>query len=133
MCPESRFLLQFGGESVPTTETDYEEIEVSEEQIIAILKEHESCVSTADIAASMGFLDRQTIAEQSARGNSATFYKWQAKFRALEVSDARKLKALEDENAKSKRRLAEQMLDNSMLKGPPWVITHPPLALKALA
>jgi putative transposase len=48
--------------------------------------------------------------------SSATFYKWKAKFGGLEVSDARRLKALEDENAKLKKLLAEQMLDNAMLK-----------------
>ena len=48
--------------------------------------------------------------------SSATFYKWKAKFGGLDVSDARRLKALQDENAKLKRLLAEQMLDNAMLK-----------------
>lgn len=48
--------------------------------------------------------------------SSATFYKWKSKFGGLEVSDARRLKALEDENAKLKRLLAEQMLDNAMLR-----------------
>lgn len=48
--------------------------------------------------------------------SSATFYKLKAKFGGLEVSDARRLKALEDENAKLKKLLAEQMLDNAMLK-----------------
>ncbi len=48
--------------------------------------------------------------------SSATFYKWKAKFGGLEVSDARRLKALEDENAKLKKLLAEQMLDSAMLK-----------------
>lgn len=48
--------------------------------------------------------------------SSATFYKWKAKFGGLDVSDARRLKALEDENAKLKKLLAEQMLDNAMLK-----------------
>ena len=74
-----------------------------EEQIIAILKQHESGVSTADACREHGI-------------SSATFYKWKAKFSGLEVSDARKLKAFEDENAKLKRLLAEQMLDNAMLK-----------------
>jgi putative transposase len=46
----------------------------------------------------------------------ATFYKWKAKFGGLEISDARRLKALEDENAKLKKLLAEAMLDNAMLK-----------------
>ena len=48
--------------------------------------------------------------------SSATFYKWKAKFGGLDVSDARRLKALEDENAKLKKLLAEAMLDNAMLK-----------------
>ena len=75
----------------------------SEEQIIAILKSQESGVSTADVCREHGI-------------SSATFYKWKAKFGGLEVSDARRLKALEDENAKLKKLLAEQMLDNAMLR-----------------
>lgn len=75
----------------------------NEEQIITILKQQESGVSTADVCREHGI-------------SSATFYKWKAKFGGLEVSDARKLKALEDENAKLKKLLAEQMLDNAMLK-----------------
>lgn len=75
----------------------------TEEQIIGILKQHESGVSTADVCREHGI-------------SSATFYKWKAKFGGLEVSDARRLKALEDENARLKRLLAEQMLDNAMLK-----------------
>lgn len=48
--------------------------------------------------------------------SSATFFKWKAKYGGLEVSDAKRLKALEDENAKLKKLLAEAMLDNSMLR-----------------
>ena len=48
--------------------------------------------------------------------SSATFYKWKAKYGGLEVSDAKRLKTLEDENAKLKKLLAEAMLDNAMLK-----------------
>ena len=48
--------------------------------------------------------------------SSATFYKWKSKYGGLNVSDARKLKALEAENNKLKKLLAEQMLDNAMLK-----------------
>ena len=66
----------------------------SEEQIIGMLKEHEGGVSTADICRKYGV-------------SSATFYKYKAKFGGLDVSDARKLKALEDENAKLKKLLAE--------------------------
>ncbi len=75
----------------------------SEEQIIAILKQQEGGVATADVCREHGI-------------SSATFYKWKAKFGGLEVSDARRLKALEDENAKLKKLLAEQLLDNDMLK-----------------
>ena len=75
----------------------------NEEQIIAILKQQESGVATADVCREHGI-------------SSATFYKWKAKLGGLEVSEARKLKALEDENAKLKKLLAEQMLDNAMLK-----------------
>lgn len=48
--------------------------------------------------------------------SSATFYKWMAKYGGLQVSDARRLRTLEDENAKLKRLLAEAMLDNAVLK-----------------
>ena len=74
-----------------------------EEQIIAILREQETGSPTADVCRKHGV-------------SSATFYKWKAKFGGLEVSDARRLKALEDENAKLKKLLAEAMLDNAMLK-----------------
>ena len=75
----------------------------SEEQIIAMLREQEAGVATADICRKHGV-------------SSAPFYKWKAKYGGMEVSDARRLKALEDENAKLKRLLAEQMLDNAMLR-----------------
>jgi putative transposase len=75
----------------------------SEEQVIAILKEQESGVATADVCRRHGI-------------SSATFYKWKARFGGLEVSDARRLKALEDENARLKRLLADAMLDNAMLR-----------------
>jgi putative transposase len=71
--------------------------------IIAILREHEAGVKTADICRKHGV-------------SSATFFKWKAKFGGLEVSDARRLKTLEDENRKLKKLLAEAMLDNAMLK-----------------
>jgi putative transposase len=75
----------------------------TEEQIIGILREQEAGVKTADVCRKHGV-------------NSATFYKWKAKYGGLDVSDARRLKALEDENAKLKKLLAEAMLDNAMLK-----------------
>ena len=75
----------------------------SEEQIIAILKEHEGGVATAEVCRRHGV-------------SGATFYKWKAKFGGLEVSDTKRLRQLEDENAKLKRLLAEAMLDNAMLK-----------------
>ena len=75
----------------------------SEEQIIAMLKEQGAGVPTAEVCRKHGV-------------SSATFYKWKAKYGGLEVSDARRLKALEDENARLKRLLAERMLDNAMLR-----------------
>jgi putative transposase len=75
----------------------------SEEQIIGILKEHQAGPGTKELCCKHGVSD-------------ATFYKWRAKYGGLEVSDARKLKALEAENAKLKKLLAEQMMDVSTLK-----------------
>ncbi|MBB5374553.1 putative transposase [Acidocella aromatica] len=75
----------------------------SEEQIIGILKEQDAGSKTADICRRHGISD-------------ATFYKWKAKYGGLEVSEAKRLKALEDENAKLKKLLAEAMLDNAVLK-----------------
>jgi putative transposase len=75
----------------------------SEEQIIGILREQEAGAPTADVCRKHGISD-------------ATFYKWKAKYGGLEVSESRRLKALEDENAKLKKLLAEAMLDNAMLK-----------------
>jgi putative transposase len=76
---------------------------VSEEQIIGILKEHEAGISVADLCRKHGM-------------SAATFYSWKAKFGGMDVSDAKRLKALEEENAKLKRLLAEAMLDNTALK-----------------
>jgi len=75
----------------------------TEEQIIGILREQEAGAKTADICRKHGV-------------SSATLYKWKGKYGGLDVSDARRLKALEDENAKLKKLLAEAMLDNAMLK-----------------
>ena len=75
----------------------------AEEQIIGILREQEAGAKTAEICRKHGI-------------SSATFYKWKAKYGGLEVSDARRLKTLEDENTKLKKLLAEVMLDNAMLK-----------------
>jgi putative transposase len=75
----------------------------TEEQIIGVLREQEAGVATADVCRKHGI-------------SGATFYKWKAKFGGLDVSEARRLKVLEDENAKLKRLLAEAMLDNAMLK-----------------
>jgi putative transposase len=75
----------------------------SEEQIIAVLREQEAGAKTADVCRKHGI-------------SGATFYKWKAKYGGMEVSDARRLKVLEDENAKLKKLLAEAMLDNAMLR-----------------
>jgi putative transposase len=75
----------------------------TEEQIIAILREQEVFAKTPDICRKYGI-------------SSATFYKWKGKYGGLDVSDAKRLKALEDENNKLKKLLADAMLDNAMLK-----------------
>lgn len=75
----------------------------TEEQIIGILKEHQAGLGAKDLCRKHGVSD-------------ATFYKWRARFGGMEVSDAKKLKALEAENAKLKKLLAEQMTDVSTLK-----------------
>ncbi len=75
----------------------------TEEQIIPILKRHESGVSTQDLCREVGV-------------STATFYKWKAKYGGMELSDARRLKGLEDENRKLKRIVADQALDILALK-----------------
>ena len=75
----------------------------TEEQIIGILREQEAGVATAEVCRRHGV-------------SSATFYKWKAKFGGLDVSEARRLKALEDENTRLKRMLADAMLENVALK-----------------
>ena len=75
----------------------------TEEQIIAILREQEGGMTTAYVCRRHGI-------------SSATFFKWKAKFGGMDVSDARRLEQLEDENGKLKRLLAEAMLDITMLK-----------------
>jgi putative transposase len=75
----------------------------SEEQIIGVLREHESGAKAADLARKHGV-------------SEATLYNWKAKYGGMEVSDAKRLKALEDENAKLKKLLADQMLEAAALK-----------------
>ena len=75
----------------------------TEEQIIGVLREHEAGSATADVCRKHGI-------------SPATFYQWKAKFGGLEVSEARRLRTLEAENARLKKLLAEAMLDNAMLK-----------------
>ncbi len=78
----------------------------TEEQIIGVLREQEAGSSTADVCRKHGL-------------SPATFYQWKAKFGGLEVSEARRLRTLEAENARLKKLLAEAMLDNAMLKTSP--------------
>ena len=75
----------------------------TEEQIIAILKEHEAGMKTAELCRKHGV-------------SEMTFYAWKAQYGGLEVSEAKRLKELETENAKLKKLLAEAMLDNAALK-----------------
>jgi putative transposase len=75
----------------------------SDEQIIGILKEHQAGLSAAELCRRHGISD-------------ATFYKWRSRFGGMEVSDAKRLRALEEENGKLKRLLADAMLDVSTLR-----------------
>ncbi len=75
----------------------------SEEQIIGILREQEAGQKTAEICRRHGI-------------SEATFYAWKSKYGGLDVSEAKRLKGLEDENSRLKKLLAEAMLDNAMLK-----------------
>ena len=89
--------LEFGLKKGP----DHEAIEVGqEEQIIGVLREQEAGLSTAEVCRKHGI-------------STATFYGWKAKFGGMEVSEAKRLKQVEDENAKLKRLLADAMLDNA--------------------
>jgi putative transposase len=78
-------------------------IRLTEEQIIAVLREHEAGAKTADLACKHGI-------------SEATLYNWKAKYGGMDVSDAKRLRSLEDENRKLKKLLAESMLDQAALK-----------------
>jgi putative transposase len=75
----------------------------TEEQIIGVLREQEAGAKAADLCRKHGI-------------SEATFYNWKAKYGGMEVSEAKRLKALEEENAKLKKLLAEQMLDVAALR-----------------
>ena len=75
----------------------------TEEQIIGVLKEHELGAKTADLCRKHGV-------------SEATFYNWKSKFGGMDVSEAKRLKQLQDENGKLKKLLADAMLDNAALK-----------------
>lgn len=75
----------------------------TEEQIIAVLREHEAGAKAGDLARKHGI-------------SEATLYNWKAKFGGMDVSDAKRLKALEEENARLKKLLADQMLDTAALR-----------------
>jgi putative transposase len=75
----------------------------TDEQIIGIMKEHEAGTPVSELCRKHGVSD-------------ASIYKWKAKFGGMDVSEAKRLKALEDENTKLKRLLADAMLDNAALK-----------------
>ena len=75
----------------------------TEEQIIAILKEHEAGLKTAELCRKHGI-------------SEASFYSWKAKYGGLEISEAKRLNGLESENGRLKKLLADAMLDNAALK-----------------
>ena len=94
---------RFWVKSVPHGRRTCGKSRFTEEQIIKVLKEHAAGLSAGELCRKYGISD-------------ATFYKWRSRYGGMEVSDARKLKALEDENRKLKKLLAETMLDASTLK-----------------
>jgi putative transposase len=75
----------------------------TEEQIIVVLREHEAGAKAADLARKHGI-------------SEATLYNWKAKYGGMDISDAKRLRSLEDENRKLKKLLAESMLDQAALK-----------------
>ena len=75
----------------------------TEEQIIGVLREHEAGAKTADLARKHGV-------------SEATLYNWKAKYGGIDISEAKRLRQLEDENARLKKLLAEQMLDAAALR-----------------
>ena len=75
----------------------------SEEQIIGILKQHEAGMPVKDLTRQAGIVEQ-------------TFYQWKSKYGGMEISDAKKLRQLEDENRKLKTMVADLMLDNKILK-----------------
>jgi putative transposase len=75
----------------------------TEEQIIAVLREHDAGAKTADLARKHGI-------------SEATLYNWKARYGGMDVSDAKRLRSLEDENRRLKKLLAESMLDQAALK-----------------
>jgi putative transposase len=75
----------------------------TEEQIIAVVREHEAGAKAADLARKHGI-------------SEATLYNWKAKYGGMDVSDSKRLRALEEENAKLKKLLADQMLEASALR-----------------
>ena len=75
----------------------------TEEQIIRALQQHESGVKVSDVCRELGIVEQ-------------TFYRWKSKFGGMDVSEAKRLRALEEENSKLKKMLAEQMLENAAIK-----------------
>jgi len=78
-------------------------IRFTEEQIIAVLREHDAGAKTADLARKHGI-------------SEATLYNWKARYGGMDVSDAKRLRSLEEENRKLKKLLAESMLDQAAVK-----------------
>ncbi len=91
----------------------------TEEQIIAVLREHDAGAKAGDLARKHGI-------------SEATLYNWKAKFGGMDVSDAKRLRSLEDENGKLKRLLADAVLDNAALKDLLSKMYDPPHPCKSL-
>src|SRR6201985_1087250 len=102
-CPAPENILQKELESGLSKDGQMKRARFTEEQIIGVLKEHEAGAKAADLARKHGV-------------SEATLYNWKAKYGGMDVSEAKRLKQLEEENAKLKKLLAEQMLDAAALR-----------------
>src|SRR4051812_5698918 len=102
-CPPPADFLQLKLESGLLKDGQMKRARFTEEQIIGVLREHDAGAKTADLARKHGV-------------SEATLYNWKAKYGGMDVTEAKRLRQLEDENAKLKKLLAEQMLDAAALR-----------------
>jgi putative transposase len=101
--PAAAYFLHVELESVPDKDGQLKRARFTQEQIIGILREQEAGAKTGDLARKQGV-------------SEATIYNWKAKFGGIDVFEAKRVKQLEEENAKLKKLLAEQILDVAAMR-----------------